>query len=967
MPLFTLNRDHRSVLQPAHQEIRQVPARGPTRAVAFDNPDGEAAVITPTAPRRRAGGADGPQAAPTPLSRLPLRSAPPSSLAKGAQAAPRAITALLHEIERTRGPAPSRQPLPAAASGQTLGADGAYLTEEGQRVVADGTAQAPRSALGDGMLDQLNTIQDAYELLGETPVVGDDLFQRMQDLDDIARFMTQNVESVRLAWQQASALQAGRPEHEIQEMPEGLDPAAPPAYVPALEALQTLEALTADAAQQLADRRNYLAHTVNEAPTEAGKMYSAKAQICDGAVAILDRRIDAAENRGDEFQIASRRKSTDGRPLLTRAQLHRLKATRDALKARAEGLGRAAQDAAGQLARPRDVVGPKMLGGFKALRHLPTWARQKAELASHLKTLAGKPGGSSSLDTPVVDEQAIVDTALAQAFREAGLSPAQALQEMHGEMRRQRNAQPWDPITTEIQLQVGAETSFAYSEITPAAAFFPSYEGQGVNAHCSTEGRHAVNLAQTRLVDGQGRELFCAMRHAVVSAFGIVEKNIDRAHMSDEELTEVVVNAAPEHSIGAAGRGANVAGTAAHVRKNAATVVPAVRAAANVRRAEEIVQAMIVTDRELFDRALLAAQPMRPQVLGRSSTTREYEPPPLDVLSISLLTPDHLRSGVDSNERLMLADQLQAWSDIKGERTFTVPHPDTGEEVQVKVNVRPHTVNYGVNQGAVKGIGPFTPGANFVSGWDDVTPVNDQVLLHLIGVGGPATTPEETQLRFERSLLGPRLLALHAEADLAANKVADLLAREAACDVLSDERDENGSSERLRARAAFGPQIDVAAAAAIAARQRATLAQELLDQVREIHRDGSYRTAGKEAYKMPARLALLGHMLGVKVAFNCKSGKDRTGELDAEVKHLRLQMELTGHVPHPGRDRTPTERDHFHEVMSHSGNFEMQRLNTGYAGYKLHGVEELFAEFGAEGPDDPKVANFHGLSGYIPG
>ena len=960
MPLFKLNRDHRSVLQPAHLERRQPPGKGQALAVAFDNPGGEAAVIVPTVPRQRTGAA-GARTAPTPLSQLPLRAAPPSMLAKGTQAAPRAITALLHEIERTRGPVPSANPLQAAASGQPLGADGVYMTDGGQRAVIDGAPQAPRSPLGDCMLDQLQMIQDAYELLGETTVVGDDLFQRMQDLDEIASFARAHLEAVRLAWNKASAPPAEGPEHEILEVPEGADLDAPPACVPSREALQMLEDLTEDAVQQLADRRNYLAHTVDAAPTEAGRMYAAKAQICAAATAVIERLVAAAENRGDELQIARRRMSADGQPACTPTQVRRLKTTRDALKERGGALDAASHASAGQLAKPRDVIGPKMLGGFKALRHLPTWMRQKAALASHVRTLSGKPG-ASSLETPVVDEQTIVETALAQAFREAGLSPSQALHEMHAEMSRQLNSQRWDPITTEIQLQVGPQTCLAYSEITPAAAFFPSYDGQGVNSHCNTEGRHAVNLAQTRLVDGQGNELFSAMRHGVVSAFGIVEKNVDRAHMSDEQLTEVVVNAAPEHSIGAAVHGANIARTAAHVRENAAKVVPAVRAAANVNRAEEIVQAMILADRGLFERAVQAARPRRPEQLGQSSTMQEHATPRLDVLSVSLLTPDHVRSGVDSNERLMLADQRQAWSNIGGERTFTVPHPDTGEDVRVKVDLRPIAVNYGVNQGAVKGFGPISSGANFISGWDDVAPMNDQALAHLIGAGGPAT-PEEAQARFERSLLGPRVLALHAQADLAASKVTELLERTAG-NMLSDKLDESGTSERMRARAALGPQIDAAAAGAVAARQRATLAQELLDQVREMHRDGSYRTAGKEPYKMPARLALLGHMLGVKIAFNCKSGKDRTGELDAEVKHLRLQMELTGHVPHYERDRTPVERDHFHEVLTHSGNFEMQRLNTGYAGYKLHGVGELFAEFGAEGPGDPKGENFHGMSGY---
>ena len=960
MPLFKLNRDHRSALQPAHLERRQLPGKSSVKAVAFDNPEGQAAVIVPVAPRQRTGMA-GAQAASTPLSRLPLRAAPPSTFSKGAQAPARAITALLHEIERTRGPASSTDRFPAAEPGQPLGADGTYLTDEGRRAVVDGSAQASRSPLGDRMLDQLNMIQDAYELLGETTVVGDDLFQRMQDLDEIGTFVRAHLEAVSLAWNQGSALAAGELEPDIQQVPEGADLDAPPAYVPSRESLQMLKDLTEDVVQQLADRRNYLAHTVDAAPTEAGRMYGAKAQICDAAAAVIERHVAASENRGDQVQIARRRMSADGQPTLTPSQVGRLKTTRDALKARVGALDAASHASAGQLAKPRDVIGPKMLGGFKALRHLPTWIRQKAALASHVRTLSGKPG-ASSLETPVVDEQTIVETALAQAFREAGLPPSQALREMHAEMSRQLNAQRWDPITTEIQLQVGPQTCLAYSEITPAAAFFPSYGGHGVNSHCNTEGRHAVNLAQTRLVDGQGNELFSAMRHGVVSAFGIVEKNVDRTHMSDEQLTEVVVNAAPEHSIGAAGHGANVARTAAHVRENAATVIPAVRAGANVNRAEEIVQAMILADRDLFEQAARAARPVRPEVLGQSDTMEEHVVPRLDMLSVSLLTPDHVRSGVDSNERLMLADQRQAWSDISGVRTFTVLLPDTGKEVQVKVDLRPIAVNYGVNQGAVKGFGPLGSGANFVSGWDDVASMNDHALAHLIGTGA-AATPEEARARFERSLLGPRVQALHTRADLTSNKVTELLGRVEG-DMLSDELDESGTSERMRARAALQPQIDVAVAEATTARQQATLAEELLDQVQAMHRDGSYRTAGKEPYKMPARLAVLGHMLGLKIAFNCKSGKDRTGELDAEIKHLRLQMELTGHVPHYERDRSPLERDHFHEVLTHSGNFEMQRLNTGYAGYKLHGVGELFAQFGAEGPDDPKGENFHGMSGY---
>ena len=141
-------------------------------------------------------------------------------------------------------------------------------------------------------------------------------------------------------------------------------------------------------------------------------------------------------------------------------------------------------------------------------------------------------------------------------------------------------------------------------------------------------------------------------------------------------------------------------------------------------------------------------------------------------------------------------------------------------------------------------------------------------------------------------------------------------------------------------------------------------AQELTRQIAEIHNEGKQKIAGQEPYKMPTRLAVLAEMFGVKVMFNCKSGKDRTGELDAEIKHFKLQMGLTGQVPHYERTRSASEKAQFHEVVTHSGNFEMQRLNTGYAGYKLHGVNALFEQFGGQDKHDDITANFHGLSGY---
>jgi phosphatidylinositol-4,5-bisphosphate 4-phosphatase len=76
--------------------------------------------------------------------------------------------------------------------------------------------------------------------------------------------------------------------------------------------------------------------------------------------------------------------------------------------------------------------------------------------------------------------------------------------------------------------------------------------------------------------------------------------------------------------------------------------------------------------------------------------------------------------------------------------------------------------------------------------------------------------------------------------------------------------------------------------ALIAHRDRIT---GLVDQVRQIMNEPagspmSWQRAGNEPYKLASRLTALANEVGAVPAFNCKSGKDRTGELDVQVKQL---------------------------------------------------------------------------------
>ena len=111
--------------------------------------------------------------------------------------------------------------------------------------------------------------------------------------------------------------------------------------------------------------------------------------------------------------------------------------------------------------------------------------------------------------------------------------------------------------------------------------------------------------------------------------------------------------------------------------------------------------------------------------------------------------------------------------------------------------------------------------------------------------------------------------------------------------------------------------------------------------VKTIWENKDYRRGGGDPYKMVSRLALVSHLMGETPLFNCKSGKDRTGQLDAEVKFLAtVADERDGRIPPVDRNME-VWRSARNDFTLNTGNLEMQRLNTGLPGYKLAGVSGL--------------------------
>ena len=84
------------------------------------------------------------------------------------------------------------------------------------------------------------------------------------------------------------------------------------------------------------------------------------------------------------------------------------------------------------------------------------------------------------------------------------------------------------------------------------------------------------------------------------------------------------------------------------------------------------------------------------------------------------------------------------------------------------------------------------------------------------------------------------------------------------------------------------------------------------------------------------RLAALLYLIGYPITFNCKSGKDRTGEVAAEINDLVMTMEANdGEAPDPYEKMTEKEKVQASEVYDATQSDEIASSNTGFRGLKV--------------------------------
>jgi len=117
--------------------------------------------------------------------------------------------------------------------------------------------------------------------------------------------------------------------------------------------------------------------------------------------------------------------------------------------------------------------------------------------------------------------------------------------------------------------------------------------------------------------------------------------------------------------------------------------------------------------------------------------------------------------------------------------------------------------------------------------------------------------------------------------------------------------------------------------------EKISLIKELVNQVREIMLKDLHHEVGNEPYKLPTRLLALSNEIGATPAFNCKSGKDRTGQLHVEIRDLYAHLNATGGLLREiNAKRQGIAQENFQKLFFAGGDREIQALNTGVAGSK---------------------------------
>lgn len=623
-----------------------------------------------------------------------------------------------------------------------------------------------------------------------------------------------------------------------------------------------------------------------------------------------------------------------------------------------------------------NLLGQKKLGFFQQLLHPVRAGRQENLLkarARHFTTNDINPNKTIGPNRYFTEEM-FMQAVLEEALKPLGYSASEIKKLLKEQISEVLNSRDWAEIESSFQVPINSENSQIMVPVTtttkPAGNILTDektfkivstdspitqktvdeFRGEefrdsgsknptirGVNSHCSTETTHCTSLATTEMtIDGE--LAFAGTRHGVLSTYDLTPATIQSLPTEKREelmqtLSTVASNKATQLAIG---------DKASEIVKQTLPALPDTDLQKDIKA--ELIK-LGIKDNEfetvLKDSAKLAAlalkSPKLCQLINRVANLNRAREAFITELkhnkkiqgkvengkvvsfnSISLLTPDQIRATKNQvtgennseNERQMLIEQRQAWKDLQNEIDGGGIHVN-GKQLKAKIR----SFNFGVNKGALE-LSSNPVLGELVSGWQYVHEQNTEGMHDLFG------DPQD-----------PNNLGEVAQNLKAKSTELQQMHRNLSLLLQAKPIDKTAITELEKEIKALTADRHVM--------------EQLRDQIMQMWEDKSYQRGGNEPYKMASRMALLSYLLDGGTLFNCKSGKDRTAQLDIETKFLAFQIKTNnGTVPIPDHKRTVLEKIQMAVfTFEDESRRTMQEYNTGHGGSKLRGAWALYDAF----------------------
>ena len=132
-------------------------------------------------------------------------------------------------------------------------------------------------------------------------------------------------------------------------------------------------------------------------------------------------------------------------------------------------------------------------------------------------------------------------------------------------------------------------------------------------------------------------------------------------------------------------------------------------------------------------------------------------------------------------------------------------------------------------------------------------------------------------------------------------------------------------------------------------------ARKLREQIEQAGGPADYDKVAGNPYALGARVMVLSQLMGSSIHWHCKSGKDRTGMMDIEIKYLLESLDNEYISKGPIKMRVPplelaketlSQKKLRKRIALRGGNMEIAQVNTGEYGLKTTRRKENVARYG---------------------